>query len=101
MALNVPRLRGPNDDFKADTGFIGTRGKNMNRKEMASFRFGRGQELGLVSGGFAPLLVALGGLVGVDLAVVKMHHAMRVFGNVRLVGDEHNGVAVGVQDIEE
>jgi hypothetical protein len=35
MALNVPRLHGPNDDFKADTGFIGERGKNMNRKEMS------------------------------------------------------------------
>jgi hypothetical protein len=33
MALNVPRLHGPNDDFKADTGFIGAGAKNMNRKD--------------------------------------------------------------------
>jgi hypothetical protein len=43
MALNVPRLRGPKNDFKADKVFIGGRRKNMNRKDKASFRFrGRG-----------------------------------------------------------
>ena len=52
--------------------------------------------------GATPCLTeALGGLVGVDLAVANMHHAMRKFGDVRLVGDQHNGVAVGVQRIEE
>ena len=49
MALNVPRLHGPNDDYKADRGFIGERGKNMNRKDKASFRFGRGHDLWFVS----------------------------------------------------
>jgi hypothetical protein len=39
MALNVPRLRSPRNDFKADKVFIGGRRKNMNRKDMASFRF--------------------------------------------------------------
>jgi hypothetical protein len=39
MAVNVPRLRGPRNDFKADKGLIGGRGKNMNRKDMVSFRF--------------------------------------------------------------
>jgi hypothetical protein len=42
MALNVPRLHGPNDDFKADRGFIGAGGKNMNRKEMALSGSGAG-----------------------------------------------------------
>jgi hypothetical protein len=41
MALNVPRLHGPNGDFKAYRDFIGERVKNMNRKGMRSFRFGR------------------------------------------------------------
>jgi hypothetical protein len=45
MALNVPRLHGPNDGSKAYRVFIGGRGKNMNRKEKASFRFGRGYEI--------------------------------------------------------
>jgi hypothetical protein len=40
MDLNVPRLHGPNDDYKADTCFIGARTKNMNRKDLASLRFG-------------------------------------------------------------
>jgi hypothetical protein len=50
MALNVPRLHGPNSDYKADREFIGGRGKNMNRKERSSFRFGRGRDLELVLG---------------------------------------------------
>jgi hypothetical protein len=51
MALNVPRLHGPNDDSKADRGFIGEGGKNMNRKDWVSFRFGRLGDLGFVSRG--------------------------------------------------
>jgi hypothetical protein len=47
MALNVPRLHGPNDDYKADRVFIGERQKNMNRKDSASFRFGRRLYFGL------------------------------------------------------
>jgi hypothetical protein len=49
MALNVPRLHGPNSDYKADRGFIGGRGKNMNRKEKSSFRFGMGRKISSVS----------------------------------------------------
>jgi hypothetical protein len=33
----------------ANRGFIGDEGKNMNRREKASFRFGRLGVLGLVS----------------------------------------------------
>ena len=40
---------------------------------------------------------ALGGLVGEDLAVANVDDAMRVFGDVGLVGDEHDGVALGVK----
>jgi hypothetical protein len=40
MVLNVPRLRGPRYDFKADKFLIGGRRKNMNRKDEVSFRFG-------------------------------------------------------------
>src|ERR1035438_1234193 len=47
------------------------------------------------------LAVALGGLVGVDLAVADMDDAMGIFGDVRLVGDQDNGVAVGVQSVKE
>jgi hypothetical protein len=41
MALNVPRLHGPYDGSRVYKSFIGERWKNMNRKEKASFRFGR------------------------------------------------------------
>jgi len=48
MALNVPRLHGPNDAFKADTTFIGDCRKNMNRKDYGSFRFGSEFDLSFV-----------------------------------------------------
>ena len=43
---------------------------------------------------------ALGGLVGGDFAVADVHDAVGVFGDVRLVGDEDDGVAFGLQLIE-
>jgi hypothetical protein len=42
MAVNVPRLHGLHNGTKANRSFIGTRGKNMNRIERSSFRFGKG-----------------------------------------------------------
>ena len=47
------------------------------------------------------LAEALGGLVGEDLAVADVDDAMSVFGDVGLVGDEHDGVALGVERVEE
>ena len=44
---------------------------------------------------------ALRGLVGEDLPVADMHHAVRVVGDVRFVGHQHNGIAVTVELIEE
>jgi hypothetical protein len=46
------------------------------------------------------LAEALGRLVGENLPVANVNHAMSVFGNVGLVCDQHDGVAAGVQCIE-
>jgi hypothetical protein len=46
------------------------------------------------------LAEALGRLVGENLAVANVNHAMSVFGYIGLVGDQHDGVAAGVQCIE-
>ena len=46
------------------------------------------------------LAVALGGLVGEDLAVADMHDAVGVVGDIRLMGDQHDGVAIGVEGVE-
>jgi len=35
MALNVPRLHGPNDDFKADTGFHRRRGEKHEPERLS------------------------------------------------------------------
>ena len=47
------------------------------------------------------LTEALGWLIGVNLSVADMHDAMRVLGDVGLVRDENDGVASGVQRVEE
>src|SRR5208337_1655576 len=47
------------------------------------------------------LAEALGEFVGGDLSVADMDHAMGVFGDVRLVGDYDDGVAIGVEGIEQ
>jgi hypothetical protein len=47
MAVNVPRLRGPRNHFKADIFLIGGREKNMNRKDKCL----SGSEGGLDLGG--------------------------------------------------
>jgi len=39
MVLNVPRLRGPRQFYRANSGFIGEKKKNMNRREVESLRF--------------------------------------------------------------
>jgi len=48
--------------------------------------------------GFSRQRGARRGFIGEDLAVADVHDAMRVFGNVLLVGDEDDGVALAVED---
>ena len=53
MGLNVPRLRGPRQTYRANSGFIGGEEKNMNRRGVDSLRFGCIADSGYVAVGRA------------------------------------------------
>jgi hypothetical protein len=47
------------------------------------------------------LLEALGGLIGEDLAIANMNHAMRKLCDIGLVRHQDDGVAAGMKGIEQ
>ena len=57
--------------------------------------------VGLFGGGAGLAGVAGGGVVGVDGAVADGDDAVGEFGDVGLVGDDDDGVALGVEVVEE
>src|ERR1039457_4361048 len=73
----------------------------MNRRDCASLRFTELRRICVLLASTGSLAEALGGLVGEDLAVADMDDAMGVVGDIGLVGNDYDGVAVGVQGVKE